>query len=114
MRLFRLFRERDVTGCSGVGLVAECVVFSNGRCAVSFLPGKAGISSVQVYDSLDDAVRLHGHGGLTEFLPVTLREYADSTRDEWDTIEPSGRDPQPVARISHDRQLGRAWGRFAA
>ncbi len=116
MRLLRLFRQEDVSGRSGVGLVAECVVFSNGRCAVSFLPGKAGVSSVQVYDSLHDAVRLHGHGGLTEFKPVTLREYADSTRSEWDRFETDSEETLPLPggrREGHSRR-GDMWGRFAA
>lgn len=113
MRLFRLFRKQDVSGHSGLGLVAECVVFSNGRAAVSFLPGKAGISSVQVYDSLDDAMKLHGHGGLTDFRPVTLREYADSTRDDWDAFHADSPEPLPRRPIASERGK-RRWPGFAA
>jgi hypothetical protein len=111
VKLLRLFRNEDVSGCSGVGLVAEMCVFSSGRCAVSFLPGKAGVSSVQVYDSVEDAIQLHGHNGLTEFKPVTLREYADSTRDEWDVFEnTSGETLQMPKRERRERPIfGRGW-----
>lgn len=77
MKLYRLFRQTDVSGVSGVGLVAECVEFSSGKVAVSFLPGIAGVASVTVYNSLVEAERVHGHGGATRFLPVSVAEYSE-------------------------------------
>ncbi len=78
MKLYRLYRERDVSGCSGTGLVAEGMLFSNGRFALSWLPGKAEVTSVGVYDSIDDAARIHGHDG-TLFVPVSIEEYGGSS-----------------------------------
>ena len=82
MKLHRLFRERDVSGVSGVGLVAEVVEFSSGKVAVSFLPGLAGVASVTVYESLADAEAVHGHGGASRLIPVSIGEYAASVREE--------------------------------
>lgn len=77
-----MYRKVDVSGSSGVGLVAEAVVFSNGRTAVSFLPGKVDITSVIVYDSLEDAQIVHGHGGKTIFVPVSVGEYSGRTQEQ--------------------------------
>lgn len=76
MRLYRLYRRVDVNGSSGIGLVAEATVFSSGRCAVSFLPGKVDVSSVSVFDSLEDAQIVHGHGDKAIFVPVSVGEYS--------------------------------------
>lgn len=76
MKLFRLFRTEDVSGQSGTGLIAEVVKFSTGKCVVSFLPGKADVTTVTVYDSLDDVVALHGHDDRTRLVPVSLEQFA--------------------------------------
>ena len=88
MRLYRLYRKQDVSGASGIGLVAEAIVFSSGRCAVSFLPGKVDVSSVSIFESLEDAQVVHGHGGKSVFIPVSVDEF-------------SGRAQEQEARVSH-------------
>jgi hypothetical protein len=62
-RRFVLLRHKDESGISGTGIVAEGVQFSNGKCALSWL---TDVSSVAVYESLKDVLRIHGHSGYTE------------------------------------------------
>lgn len=65
VQVYLLVRAEDVSGVSGTGPVAEAVVFSDGICVLRWL--RAG-GSTAVYDSLDAAVRIHGHGGATRFV----------------------------------------------
>lgn len=64
-KLFVLNRKRDATGTSGTGIVAEGVCFSNGKVALHWL---SHLGAVNVYDSMDVCVQLHGHGGNTEVV----------------------------------------------
>lgn len=59
---FRLRRDRDVSGVSGTGVVAEGVQFSDGVCAVRWLGEHA---STVVWASLFDVELIHGHQGAT-------------------------------------------------
>jgi hypothetical protein len=62
MRLFHLLRLIDVTGISGTGRIAEGVQFTGGQCVLHWL---TGVSSIAVYNSTDDLLHIHGHGGDT-------------------------------------------------
>ena len=62
MRAFVLNRIEDETGISGTGIVAEGVQFSNGKCALVWIPK---YKSVAIYDSIDELVAVHGHNGKT-------------------------------------------------
>lgn len=62
MRRFVLDRKEDETGISGIGIVAEGVQFTSGRCALTWL---TPYSSVAVYDSIEDVESVHGHKGKT-------------------------------------------------
>jgi hypothetical protein len=62
VRRFRLVRAEDVSGVSGVGVVAEGVVFSNGRVVLSW---HGTHPSVTVFDSVGDVEAIHGHEGRT-------------------------------------------------
>jgi hypothetical protein len=62
VRRFRLVREEDVSGVSGTGVVAEGVVFSVGKVALSWC---SPYRSVTIYESLDDLEAVHGHEGRT-------------------------------------------------
>ena len=62
MRRFILVRDVDVSGVSGVGVVAEGVVFASGKAVMTWL---TQYSSVAIYESIDDLVTIHTHGGLT-------------------------------------------------
>lgn len=62
MRRFNLVRNEDETGVSGTGIVAQGVQFDNGRCAMAWM---TSVSSIAVYDSIEDLVKIHGHNGKT-------------------------------------------------
>jgi hypothetical protein len=64
-RVFYLYRYDDVSGVSGTGLVAEGVLFSTGKVALTW---RTGLSSVTVYDSLKIAKDIHTHKGKSDFF----------------------------------------------
>lgn len=64
MKCFQLRRTEDATGVSGTGIVAEGVEFDNGKVALTWLANPM-LTSVAVYDCLEDVVLIHGHGGKT-------------------------------------------------
>lgn len=63
--MFYLLRRRDHSGISGTGVVAEGIEFTTGKVAMTWL---TPTSSVCVYDSMDDLIAVHGHGGSTEVI----------------------------------------------
>ena len=62
-RRFLMIRQRDVSGVSGTGVVAEGVVFSQGMVVLHWLVEPC---SVAVYKSINDLVTIHGHNGATD------------------------------------------------
>jgi hypothetical protein len=62
---FHLHRREDESGVSGTGVVAEGAQFSDGRCVLHWL---TAVSSIAIYDSIDDLVAIHGHGGKTTVI----------------------------------------------
>ena len=60
IRRFKLVRDEDVSGVSGIGVVAEGVQFSNGR---SVLNWTTQYKSTAVYDSIEELDAIHGHNG---------------------------------------------------
>ena len=70
MRRFKMVRHQDVTGVSGEGVVAEGVIFSNGKVAIQWLTPQVGdvkMGSTVVWDDFRAAMKVHGHDGKTEF-----------------------------------------------
>lgn len=67
MKLFELHRNEDETGVSGTGIVAQGVIFDNGKVSLTWL---TSVSSVAVYDSIEDVVKIHGHEGKTRIIRV--------------------------------------------
>lgn len=61
-KLFQLVRNQDLTGVSGTGVVAWGTQYPNGKCTISWLHD---LSCIGVYDTLDDLIAIHGHGGNT-------------------------------------------------
>lgn len=59
---FHLDRNEDVTGVSGEGTVAGGVIFPDGTVAMRW---NTGTKSTVIYDSIEDVVAIHGHGGAT-------------------------------------------------
>jgi hypothetical protein len=69
VRTFYLERSEDESGVSGIGRVAEGVLFTNGKCALSWLTGpKETGRSICIYDSWSDIKAIHGHGGKTKIV----------------------------------------------
>jgi hypothetical protein len=61
-RRFLLVRTEDVSGTSGTGIVAEGILFSNGKAIISWT---VKYMSVAVYDSIAELEAIHGHEGRT-------------------------------------------------
>jgi hypothetical protein len=62
MKLFYLERLIDDSGVSGTGKVAEGVVFKNGEVHMHWL---GEVSSVEIFHTVKELERIHGHGGHT-------------------------------------------------
>jgi len=67
MRRFYLQRNKDATGVSGIGRVAEGCQFDTGWCALVWLTEK---SSMCYYQSIETLESIHGHCGMTEIMWV--------------------------------------------
>jgi hypothetical protein len=65
--MYRFFLDRveDESGISGIGKVAEGVVSANGKCVLFWL---SAVRSVGVYDSVEEVINIHGHGGKTRVV----------------------------------------------
>jgi hypothetical protein len=59
---FYLKRDKDISGVSGVGYVAEGIQFSNGTCVLYWL----GVTScISMWHSVYEMLKVHGHNGAT-------------------------------------------------
>jgi len=70
MECFKLIRNRDLSGISGTGYVAEVVKFANGKVSVAFCVQDINVPSVTTYDCLEDVMRIHGHNGTTRLVKL--------------------------------------------
>jgi len=68
MRTFKLVRDKDISGVSGLGVVAVGAEFPSGRCAIEWLPGRHDVRSMNIYQSLDEIHRINGHEGATRIV----------------------------------------------
>lgn len=62
MRRFVLLRHEDITGLSGTGVIAEGVEFSDGSVALRWPSHRP---STVMWESVNDALCIHGHNGRT-------------------------------------------------
>lgn len=67
MKLFELHRQKDPTGVSGTGIVAQGVIFNNGWCVLNWLTAHR---SIAVYESIDEVIAIHGHDGQSHIIQV--------------------------------------------
>lgn len=65
IRRFKLEREKDHSGVSGTGVVAEGCEFSNGMCAVTWM---TPYRCVSIWTSIKELEAVHGHGGDTKIV----------------------------------------------
>lgn len=75
---FSLLRLNDETGVSGVGVVAHGVIWTNGGCVMQWLTETA---STTFFQSLDDLVKIHGHGGRTVVIEHTDKSWERGISD---------------------------------
>lgn len=64
-RLFELHRDEDETGVSGTGVVAEGVVFGDGKVALRW---KTATASTTLFDDVAQMLEVHGHDGKTRLV----------------------------------------------
>lgn len=62
-REFELHRDVDVSGVSGTGVVADGIQFESGRAVIVW---RGEHPSTVVWRSIEDAIAIHGHDGLTQ------------------------------------------------
>ncbi|MFI5525011.1 hypothetical protein [Streptomyces platensis] len=73
-RIFTLHRDRDITGVSGTGIVADGVRWPDGTVSIRWRGERPSTVS---WNSIDDAEAVHGHGGATRIV------WADSADDDF-------------------------------
>ncbi len=97
-RLFHLVRDVDPTGVSGMGTVADGVVWPDGTVTVRW---RGSRPSIVQWFSLDDAMAVHGHDGSTRV------EWADRQRPALPRRPSVLDDDQPITDLA---DLARALG----
>lgn len=65
MRTFKLHRDKDLSGVSGTGDVAEGVEFDTGKVVICWL---TKYHSVSVFDNVHTLEQVHGHEGSTKVV----------------------------------------------
>lgn len=65
IKLFHLERTEDASGVSGIGKVAEGVVFDDGTVVLRWL---TEIKSTVFFESIKDVESVHGHEGKTRII----------------------------------------------
>ena len=86
LRRFWLYRDEDPTGVGGTGIVAEGIIFSDGRAVLRWL---SAVSAIGVYPNLDSIRLIHGHQGRTKILMNDV--YSDVVPPE--SVEEQGAQP---------------------
>lgn len=68
INIYKFIRIEDVSGVSGTGHVANIIEFDD----KVIMKWKTNPSSIGVYDSLDDLLKIHDHEGNSELEKVEL------------------------------------------
>lgn len=85
-RLFVLHRDRDISGVSGTGVVADGVLWPDGTVTVRW---RGSRPSTVHWNGLDDAEAVHGHGGATRIIWTdTVRTAPGTPTSAPDTAQP--------------------------
>ena len=66
MKTFTLVRDEDVSGVSGIGVVAEGVEFSDGSVVLRWVVGEH--RSTVIWPSIEAVRAIHGHDGKTRVV----------------------------------------------
>ena len=72
MKTYYLRRHEDVSGNSGCGRVAQVAEFDDGAAVLHWNHGAntSGVSSTEVFASIFDLLRVHGHDGRSVLEPI--------------------------------------------
>ena len=72
MKTYYLRRHEDVSGNSGCGRVAQVAEFDDGAAVLHWTSGAntSGVSSTEVFASVADLLRVHGHDGRSVLEPI--------------------------------------------
>lgn len=70
---FYLYRQTDVTGVSGTGVVGEGVRFEDGTCAMRWCVSDKPRTTV-LYETIVDVMKIHGHDGATAVMWLDTTE----------------------------------------
>jgi hypothetical protein len=66
-RRFILVRDEDVSGVSGTGIVVQGCQFEDGKAVMRWV---SETSSIAVYESIEDIIKIHVHNGATRLVWV--------------------------------------------
>lgn len=69
MKLFQLHRKEDKSGISGIGIIADGVIYPNGKVSMCW---RGIISSIVIYDDIEMVKEIHGHNGCTEICYILI------------------------------------------
>jgi hypothetical protein len=72
MKTYYLRRLEDVSGSSGCGRVAQVAEFDDGTAVLHWNRGanSSGVASSEVFASIEDLLRVHGHNGRSRLEPI--------------------------------------------
>lgn len=68
LKRFHFLRERDVSGTSGCGIVAEGCLFKDKGNEEVVVRWFGEHSSINIYHSISDVIWVHGHGDCTKLI----------------------------------------------
>ena len=71
MRRFYLYRSIDVTGVSGVGVIAGGIEFLDGQVVLKW---RSATPSMIIYKDVYDMLAVHGHKGATIILWIDAED----------------------------------------
>ncbi len=84
IRRFNLIRKDDLTGISGVGIIAEGAEYSNGSVALTWLtPHWSGAWFISIHE----VKHIHGHNGKTKVVwidPPTIDDIEEIIENNLD------------------------------
>ena len=80
MKIYYLRRNADVSGNSGCGRVAQVAEFEDGTTVLHWNLGanQSGVASTEVFSSVSDLLRVHGHSGLSILEPIAAEQVPQS------------------------------------
>lgn len=78
---FIMVRAVDHNGQSGTGIVADGVVFPDGRVSIRWRPGTKGVSQTANWDSLEDAMHIHGYDNDTTVTVIPVADIVHALGD---------------------------------